>query len=75
MLKRRCDFLLRSQIADAKLTRDIAKSKRVREFEAKQRLMPLKNDTHTCLIHERESPVDRGSSPSIALVKDLIVVE
>jgi hypothetical protein len=75
MVKGLCDFLLRSQVADAKMNRDIAKSQRVGESEAKQGLMPMKDDTHTCLIHERERSVDRRSSPIITLVKDLILIE
>jgi hypothetical protein len=70
-----CDFLLRRQVADAKMNRDIAKSKRVGESEAKQGLLPLKHDAHTGLIHETESPVDRRSSPIITLVQDLTLTE
>jgi hypothetical protein len=75
MVKRLCDFLLRSQVAYAKMNRDIAKSKRVGESEAKPGLMPMKDDTHTCLIHETESSVDRRSPPIITFVKYLILIE
>jgi len=57
------------------MNRDIAKSKPVGEREAKQWFVPMKDDTHTCLIHERESSVDRRSSPTITLVKALILIE
>jgi hypothetical protein len=69
------NFLLCGQVTNAKLNRYIAKSKRVGESEAKQRLMPMKHDTHTSLIHETESSVDRGSSSIITVVEDLIFIE
>jgi hypothetical protein len=75
MVKCLCDFLLRSQVADTKMNRGIAKSQRVGESEAEQGLMPMKDDTHTGLIHERESSVDRRSFPIVTLVKTFILIE
>jgi hypothetical protein len=75
MLKCLRDFLLRSQVAYTKMNRYIAKSKLVGKSEAKQRLMPMKDDTHTCLIHETKSSVDRSPPPLITIVYYLILIE